>query len=106
MTQRLFDCQTVAFDRKTIRCTLAVVCCESSLQSADCNVIRDEMSKVLHSMLKSSNSLTILSVDADLMMLIMRHMFVFTDCERFFSFTDDFFFVFFDVFRTVNVVFR
>ena len=55
----LFDCQTAAFVRETIKCTLTVVCCESSLQSADCNVICDEMSKILHSMLKSSNALTI-----------------------------------------------
>ena len=76
---KLSDCQTAAFDRETVRCTLTVVCDESPLQSADCNVIRDEVEKakvccycrcnvirydveILHSMLKSSNALTILSV--------------------------------------------
>ena len=39
---KLFDCQTAAFDRETIRCTLTVVCCESSLQ-LKCNVICDEV---------------------------------------------------------------
>ena len=40
---KLFDCQTAAFDRETIRCTLTIVCDENSLQSVDCNVIRYEM---------------------------------------------------------------
>ena len=40
---KLSDCQTAALDRETVRCTLATVCCESPLQSADCNVIRDEV---------------------------------------------------------------
>ena len=39
---KLSDCQTAASDRETARCTLAIVCCESSLQSK-CNVIRDEV---------------------------------------------------------------
>ena len=42
---RLFDCQTAAFDCNTVECVLTIVFCESSLQSADCNVICDEMSK-------------------------------------------------------------
>ena len=150
------------------------------MQSADCNVIRDEMPEVLHPMLRSSDALTIfdlcllpnwganklLTDDADetskmkpmcciwcrchqmqwrlsdfrkiesstivcwrrrgvwcllklqtdwltakqavdwWMTQIRRQMLAFIDCERFFSFTDGFFFVFSDVFRAVNVVFR
>ena len=64
MHWRLSDCQAAAPDRETIRCTLAVVCCESPLQPADCNVIRDEMPEVLHPMLKPSDALAILFVDA------------------------------------------
>ena len=59
MHWQLSDCQAAAPDRETVRCTLTIVCCESPLQSADCNVIRDEMSKILHLILKSSNALTI-----------------------------------------------
>ena len=77
---KLSDCQIAAFNRKIIRCTLKVICDKSLLQSANCNVIRDkfeeakvryyckcnviryEISKILHLMLKSSNALTILFV--------------------------------------------
>ena len=58
---KLSDCQTAAFDRETIKCTLTIVCDKSSLQLADCNVIRDDV-EILHSMLRPSNALTILSV--------------------------------------------
>ena len=58
---KLSDCQIAAFDRETIRCTLTIVCDENSLQLTDCNVIRDDV-EILHSMLKSSNALTILFV--------------------------------------------
>ena len=43
---KLFDCQTVAFNRETIKCALTIVCDKNSLQSIDCNVICDEMSKI------------------------------------------------------------
>ena len=56
---KLSDCQAAASDRETVRCALAVVCGESPLQSADCNVIRDEMPKVLHPMLRPSDALAI-----------------------------------------------
>ena len=58
---KLSDCQAAAPDRETARCTLAVVCGESPLQLADCNVIRD-VAEVLHPMLRPSDALAILSV--------------------------------------------
>ena len=58
---KLFDCQTAASDANVIRCTLTIVCDKSPLQLTDCNVIRDDV-EILHSMLRPSNALTILSV--------------------------------------------
>ena len=56
---KLSDCQAAAPDRETARCTLAVVCGESPLQPAGCNVIRDEVPEVLHPMLRPSDALAI-----------------------------------------------
>ena len=58
---RLSDCQTAALDCDAVRCALTIVFCESPLQLTNCNVIRDEI-EVLHSMLMSSNAVTIADV--------------------------------------------
>ena len=40
---KLFDCQIAAFDCNTIKYALTIVFYENSLQSINCNVIRDKM---------------------------------------------------------------